>query len=625
MPGIVGVISQRPPHECESLVRLMISSMLHEPFYESGAYGAPKLGIYGGWVAQRNSFASNQVFLNEQRDITILFSGECFTDRAVAAELREKGHHLDGKKGAWLAHLYEKKGSQFWENLNGLFSGLLIDKREGKAFLFNDRYGTERIYWHETHDAFYFASEAKALLRVLSELREFDQQGVAQFLTYGCTLNWRTLFRGVEILPGGSRWTFQDGTLKKERYFDSQTWEALPSLSPESFQEEFDETVKRILPRYFQSDCSLGIALTGGLDTRMILACKPENIERPVSYTFTGEAGETFDDRIAAEVARVCGLEHQLLRLGRDFFTDFASHVDDTVYVTDGCFGVIGAHEIYFNRQARELAPVRLTGLFGSEILRGVSYFKPSLPPGALLNPEFAQFVEAVVRDFAAEPVHPVTSAAFRTVPWNLFGSMAANRSQVVLRSPYLDNDIVALAYQTPAGLRKSPKAALRLIENNNPLLGRIPTDRLIEDRDAPFPRNFRWLVRETGFKLDYYHNEGMPHWLCRFSPILDAVDAHARIFGHHKFLHYRSWFRNQLAPYVVEVLSDRRAQGGVGFFNRGFLNHMAKAHTQGYGNYVLSINAVLTLEAVERLFFRDLPTAKTLDDLRPSPAAVSS
>jgi len=334
--------------------------MLREPFYMSGRHAESGLGVYAGWVAHEKSFASGQVFFSEDRDIAILLSGECFPEPAIVTRLRRKGHNFGDGKGTWLAHLYEEEGSKFWESLNGSFSGLLIDKRGARAFLFNDRYGTERVYWHQTADAFYFASEAKALLRVLPELREFDQEGVAQFLTFGCTVNWRTLFRGIEILPGGSCWVFRENSSKKERYFDSRTWEALPHLSADSFQDKFDETFKQIVPRYFDSDSPLGLALTGGLDTRMILACEPPNTTRPVTYTFTGEAGDTFDDRVATEVAKTCGLEHQLLRLGQDFFSDFAMHADETVYVTDGCFGIIGAHEIYFNKQARQLAPVRL-------------------------------------------------------------------------------------------------------------------------------------------------------------------------------------------------------------------------------------------------------------------------
>ena len=175
--------------------------MEHESFYDSGMYSVPEMGIYAGWVAHENSFAAGQPFFNERRDVVLLFSGECFVDPETRTGLRQKGHELGQAAGSWLVHLYEEEGDRFFEKLNGLFSGLLIDKRQGKAFLFNDRYGVERIYWHETKDATYFASEAKALLRVLPELRAFDREGVAQFLTFGCTLGQRTLFRGVQLLP----------------------------------------------------------------------------------------------------------------------------------------------------------------------------------------------------------------------------------------------------------------------------------------------------------------------------------------------------------------------------------------------------------------------------------------
>ena len=104
------------------------------------AYFVPELGVYAGWTAHENSFAADQVFLNEQRDIALLLSGECFVDQEVRSALKRNGHCLE-ETNNWLVHLYEEEGEQFVEKLNGLFSGLLIDKRQKKAFLFNDRYG----------------------------------------------------------------------------------------------------------------------------------------------------------------------------------------------------------------------------------------------------------------------------------------------------------------------------------------------------------------------------------------------------------------------------------------------------------------------------------------------------
>ena len=604
MPGIVGVISQRSADECTHEVESMLASMQHEDFYSLGTYRAEELGVYSGWVAHEDSFAAGQVFFNEQRDIALVLSGECFVDPETRSDLRRKGHRVETSND-WLVHLYEEEGEQLVEKLNGLFSGVLIDKRRKKAFLFNDRYGSERIYWHETEDALYFASEAKALLRILPKLREFDLEGVAQFLAFGCTLRWQTLFRGVHLLPGGSLWTFEDGTCNKRQYFDSRTWESLPSLSAESFEIQFEETFKRILPRYFETASNVGISLTGGLDTRMIMACLPKAAENPISYTFTGQEQETMDDRIAAQVAEVCGLEHRLVRLGADFFSDFTSHADRTVYVTDGCFSITGAHEIYFNKQARRLAPVRLTGLFGGEILRGVSTFKPIGLSPSLISPEFGQSASASVVEFAAATTHPIASAAFRNVPWNLFGSVAASRSQVILRTPYLDNEIVALAFQTPESLQRSPRASLHLVENNSKRLRDIPTDRRIEGKNAGLINRLKQLFFEASFKLDYLHNEGMPHGLCRFDSILERIDSKVRIFGHHKFIHYRSWFRRELAEYVKSVVTGARARR-MPFWNSAFLERMAREHFLGRNNYTLEINAVITLETVERLLLRD-------------------
>ena len=78
MPGIVGMVSQKPSRECESLVKSMASSMEHESFYDSGFYSVPETGIYAGWVAHENSFSAGQPFFNERKDVALLLSGECF-------------------------------------------------------------------------------------------------------------------------------------------------------------------------------------------------------------------------------------------------------------------------------------------------------------------------------------------------------------------------------------------------------------------------------------------------------------------------------------------------------------------------------------------------------------------
>jgi asparagine synthase (glutamine-hydrolysing) len=604
MPGIVGVISRNPPDECKGLVHSMVNCMEYETFYVSGSHFVPAMGIYAGWVALEGSFSAEQVFTNERKDIALLFAGQCFPGSESQTLPGRNGNLRPEKEGCWLVNLYEEQGDQFFEKLNGLFSGLLIDKKRERAFLFNDRYGLERVYLCETKSGVYFASEAKALLRILPELRFFDENGVAQFLTFGCTLEWQTLFRGVKLLPGGSLWAFEGGNIRKGRYFSSTSWESLQPLTEQAFESKFKETFKRILPRHCEAAPRVGISLTGGLDTRMIMACLPEACTKPVSYTFTGENPTILDSSLAGRVAVACGLEHRNLQIGPDFFSNFAAIADKTVYVTDGCSGVTGAHEIYFNGKARQLAHTRLTGNFGSEILRGTSTFKPIGLSRDLFNKEINQMIDSWIAGLNGADGHPISFAAFREIPWNLFGSLAAGRSQVTFRTPYLDNELVALAFQVPESLRKSSRVALNLVKENNPVLGAIPTDRGRGGTGTGPAYLLRCLFCDVTFKLDYIYSESLPNWLAPFDPLIGRLEA-VGILGLHKFLRYRRWLRRELATYLNDALATVRAQQ-MPYWNADFLERMAKDHVSGRRNYVREINAVLTLARVERLLFRE-------------------
>ena len=605
MPGIAGIITSEQGTDCERLVDGMIASMRHKTFYVSGTHFVPAMGVYAGWVAHKNSFAASQVFFNETQDIVLIFSGECFVDPQVSIGLRQKGHRLKENNRDWLVHLYEEEENLFFEKLNGLFSGLLIDKRLGKAFLFNDRFGVERIYWHEDDGSVYFASEAKALLRILPRLRDFDERGVAEFLAFGCTLDDRTLFRGVQMLPGASLWSFRSGRCQRAKYFLPRAWETQPALSPTRYEAELQETFKAILPRYFESESRIGISLTGGLDSRMIMACRQPNCApQPLCYTFEGPTSETIDTQLAARVAKACGLDHHILRLGPNFFSDFGSHVDRTVYTTDGCFGVTGAHEIYLNSLASQLAPTRLTGNYGGEILRGISTFKPLGLSPRLLHPDFGTLADSFAKPLTRE--HPVTFAAFQEVPGNLFGRLTAARSQVAIRTPYLDNEIVALAYRAPEELRRSSHPAIRLTNRNNSILGQIPTDKGQFGESRSAGNILRRFLAKVACKLDYLSSEGFPPWLSSLDSVATSLASTLHVAGTHKYLPYRNWFRRELADYVMDAIVDVRARQSP-FWNADVLGRIAEDHIRGRKNYVREINAVVTLATVDRLLFRAL------------------
>src|SRR5438874_1727015 len=207
MPGIVGILLKSADRQPLLRLEPMLQSMRHEVFYKSGSYANAELGLAVGWTSLPDSFAESLPIWNERKDICLIFAGEEFSDLSDIAHLKRKGHSFAAGDAAYLVHHYEEQGIDFLRNLNGWFSGLLIDLREKTAILFNDRYGLRRIYLHENDGALYFASEAKALLKALPSLRQLDQRGLGELIACGCAIQNRTIFQGITLLPGASNWT----------------------------------------------------------------------------------------------------------------------------------------------------------------------------------------------------------------------------------------------------------------------------------------------------------------------------------------------------------------------------------------------------------------------------------
>src|SRR5262249_34913024 len=139
------------------------------------------------------------------------------------------------------------------------------------------------------------------------------------------------------------------------------------------------------------------------------------------------------------------------------------------VYLTDGCVDVGRAPDLYLNERAREIAPVRMTGNYGGEILRGVRAFKPIEPIAGLFCPEVFSYVHRAAQTYAGVlHGHPISFAAFKQGPWYHHGVLALEQTQLSMRSPYLDNDFVRTVFRSPASDLTSNEVSLRLIANGN-------------------------------------------------------------------------------------------------------------------------------------------------------------
>jgi asparagine synthase (glutamine-hydrolysing) len=320
-------------------------------------------------------------------------------------------------------------------------------------------------------------------------------------------------------------------------------------------------------------------------------------------YSFGGMFRDSQDVVVARKVAGACGQSYQVIPVAADFLSKFSQYAERTVHLTDGCVSVNHSPDLYVNERAAEIAPVRMTGNYGGEVLRQIRAFKPVQPVSDLFCSEFLSEITAATKTYdGLLQGHPLSFAVFRQAPWHHYGLQALEQTQLSLRSPYLDNDFVRTVFRAPRSTTDNSEISRRLIMDGDARLAQIRTDR------TPISGQNGWRTRalqtflEFTVKAEYAYDYGMPRWAARVDHLLLPLHPERLFLGRHKFYHFRVWYRDQLSAYIHEMLLDSRTLSRP-YLQRVALEKMVREHTKGIRNHTLGIHSVLTLELIHRLF----------------------
>jgi asparagine synthase (glutamine-hydrolysing) len=574
--------------------------MEHEAFYSTREYVNERLGLYVAWTGHQTALVNCLPIISKSGNSILIFQGENFWDREMPARVNGSGAASEDSGLAYLLEQYEHDENEMLRRLNGWFCGIVADLRRNTVTLFNDRFGMNRIYFHEGKDEFLFGSEAKSLLKIRPELRQINVPALSQYLCSNCVMGNKTFFDKIELLPQAASWTFENGALaKKQRYFQFKEWEELPQLAPNEFYSKFTEIVSDTFPKYTKGPEKVAMSLTAGLDTRVIMAALQGNGHTFPCYTFGGTWGETFDISTARKVANLSGQTHEAIRIDEGFFKRFGDFVRRTVYISDGTHDAFGAHDLYFNQLARPIAPIRLTGKFGSEVVRIRRMIPWNDFDRSILRSETRDLIETAPRlSNVSETKNILTRAVSEEIPWFEYGRIAIEQSQVVLRTPYMDNDLVKLMYQAPTEIRSAGNLQALYVKQKDPPLSDVLTNL---SKSANHNRVVSALIYYSFwslFKLEYIYLFATPHWATRVDHWLRGLRLERILAGRQKFEAYRIWVPLYLGDFVRETLLDSNAKY-TRYFERASVEKMVKRHLAGTHNYLDEINKLLTIELI--------------------------
>jgi asparagine synthase (glutamine-hydrolysing) len=586
MPGIFGIVdsslvgASALPGELVAQTRTMLSSMRVEPWYSAQLSTVSAAGACIGQVEIRS-------LAPQPGPLTTLTTGE--RSGAIVG-----GSTID----------------EIFRTIDGACAGAVVDGATGRVLLFNDRYGRERLFVRTIGSRTFFASEAKAILAVCPDSRDFDTQGLAEFLACGCTLTARSLYKDIAVLERGSVLEFDRHGLERRRYFTEQQLEGDRHIDASAFRETFTDALRTEVRRAALDVPSIALSLTGGLDSRMVAACVSSDASLP-SFTFGSMYRTTGDVSVGREVARLCGLPHQVITLGNDFLATFPELFERSTYISDGYLGLSGAAELYVNTLARDIALARMTGNWGGEMMRGVRAFKFTLPKGGFLRPEVLERMSESEAAFSPRIADPLSGTLFHQVPLQGYGRYVIERSQVVTRTPFLAPPVVEALYAAAPEVRRSVESAAAVI-GQRPALLALPTDAgVVVTRDA----RARKLWRRIVIKTEYMTSHGAPDWVARMGAVLPPQMLETRFLGVDKFYHFRHWMRRHLAPTLKAVLASAgpRLEQSLDLDR---VRAMADQHCRGEANFIDSLDKVMTLAVADRTLLDDAAWNRRLRDV---------
>jgi asparagine synthase (glutamine-hydrolysing) len=346
MCGICGIyeygVSQ--PKVAEALVERMRDTMTHRGPDDAGVYvsedhrvglGNRRLAIVDLSPAGRNPMP------NEDGRVWITFNGEIYNHESLRPGLEARGHRYRSRTDTETTiHLYEERGLDFVQDLEGDFAIGLWDENARRIVLARDRIGVKPLYYTLAGGRLIFASEIKAILAHPAVSRDIDEEALYHYLTFLTTPAPQTLFAGIQKLPAGCLLTCNaNGDVKITRY-----WDAVPARStPIAQQDEHEiaEELRRLLresiAKRMMSDVPFGVFLSGGVDSTANVALMSELMDQPVrTFTIGFHDNPAYNEIEEARfVAREYGTDHHEVMINQqellDFLPDLIFHQDEPI------------------------------------------------------------------------------------------------------------------------------------------------------------------------------------------------------------------------------------------------------------------------------------------------------
>jgi asparagine synthase (glutamine-hydrolysing) len=323
----------------------------------------------------------SQPMLDADHGVAVVFNGCVYNYRELRTDLRSWGYGFrTGCDTEVLLAAYIRWGERFVEHLVGMFAVAVVDQRRRRLVLARDRLGIKPLYLAEFPGGLRFASTLPALLRAGGVDTGIDPVGLHHYLSWHSIVPApETVLRGVRKLPPATVRVVEHDGRTRDRVYWRPDYLRSPAHTDTDWPEVLDAALRTAVERRMVADVPVGVLLSGGLDSSLIVALLAE-AGQPALQTFSigfadagGEEGDEF--RWSDQVARIFGTEHHRIPV-QDL--QLAPAVEESIAAMSepmGSHDVVAFHLL--SEQVARHVKVAQSGQGADEVFAGYRYHQP--------------------------------------------------------------------------------------------------------------------------------------------------------------------------------------------------------------------------------------------------------
>lgn len=374
MCGITGYLGNHPDRPVpDQLIQRMNDSLSYRGPDDDGVFIENNVGLGHRRLAIIDtSSQGHQPMSNDDGTIWISYNGEIYNHTVLRAGLEDRGHVFRSRSDTEvIIHLYEEKGVDCLQDLRGMFAFAIWDSARQRLLLARDRLGQKPLFYAEHDRGIIFASEIKAILQAQGFSRTMNSESLHHFLTYNYVPSPNTMFSGVWELPPAHFLVWEGGEYRVQRYWTLSYTDKL-ELPEEEILERLDAILDEATRIRMISDVPLGVFLSGGIDSSLVVAYMSRHSTDAVK-TFSIGFNEASHNELpfARQVAQRYETDHHEFVVN----ADAVGILPKLIWHFDQPFGDSSAIPTYYVAQlARQHVTVALNGDGGDEAFAG--YFR---------------------------------------------------------------------------------------------------------------------------------------------------------------------------------------------------------------------------------------------------------